>query len=194
MKSINKIIANKLSLTFANHNIIDHKYQSVYSYCFEYILDYLQYIFITLLLFHIILDIYWGVFFLIVLLPLRNFCGGYHAPTKWLCTFLSYATVVLFCLFQSIIKSKIATIISISSLIPALIYLYKVTPVDNSRKHFTSEQRNKMKHYYILFGSFLLFLFILLLWFQNPLFHVVTFCVIITAIGVVIERALQRRK
>ena len=86
------------------------------------------------------------VFFLIVFMPLRSFCGGYHAAKTWQCTVLSNLVVLLV-----IVVSKVSLLAGIITpvyilgdiVIGGMIVLF--APVDNENRRLGEKERRRYK-------------------------------------------------
>ena len=108
--------------------------RNVYEYGYQLMIEAFINVVISLLLGAVLGCFKEVVFFLIVFMPLRSFCGGYHAAKTWQCTVLSNLVVLLV-----IVVSKVSLLAGI------------ITPVTGcgvyilGRDYYTDRSLNVMK-------------------------------------------------
>lgn len=88
------ILSNNLSKLLATfllkNDYIDSEQLPIYVYCLNYILEQL-FFFIVIEVLSCILGLpVLGILFFSTIVPLRSFCGGFHASARGWCIFLSY--------------------------------------------------------------------------------------------------------
>lgn len=92
-------MSNLIVQIMLNNKIITAKECDAYVYCFNFIIDYIIFLFVSLLiglLFRLTAPV---CFFLISFLLMRTYGGGYHAKTHKLCLIYSYTIVFICCIF-----------------------------------------------------------------------------------------------
>lgn len=83
-------ISNYITNILSQNNIIPSEQVSIYTFCFEYFLDQIEYIFIILLLGLLFNNFLTSVVILFISIPIRTFAGGFHANTRVKCSFFTY--------------------------------------------------------------------------------------------------------
>lgn len=79
--------------------IIQEEDKKIYVYGYTVMIEMLMNILLSLVIGVCLGSVKYVIFFLCMFIPLRSFCGGYHAKKTWKCTMLSNA--VLFLVIQS---------------------------------------------------------------------------------------------
>ena len=81
-----------------------------------------------------------GVVFLMLLLPLRQYCGGYHMKNHNKCI---VASIIIYFLQLMLIKNlKVTISVQIVMLIFALVIILMLAPVDNINNKMNYEEKN----------------------------------------------------
>lgn len=84
-----------------------------------------------------------GVVFLMLLLPLRQYCGGYHMKNYNKCI---VASIIIYFLQLMLIKNlKVTISVQIVMLIFALVIILMLAPVDNINNKMNYEEKNYLK-------------------------------------------------
>lgn len=84
-----------------------------------------------------------GVVFLLLLLPLRQYCGGYHMKNHNKCI---VASIIIYFLQLMLIKNlKVTISVQIVMLIFALVIILMLAPVDNINNKMNYEEKNYLK-------------------------------------------------
>ena len=84
-----------------------------------------------------------GVVFLMLLLPLRQYCGGYHMKNHNKCI---VASIIIYFLQLMLIKNlKVTISVQIVMLIFALVIILMLAPVDNINNKMNYEEKNYLK-------------------------------------------------
>lgn len=84
-----------------------------------------------------------GVVFLMLLLPLRQYCGGYHMKNHNKCI---VASIIIYFLQLMLIKNlKVTISVQIVMLIFALVIILMLAPVDNINNKMNYEEKNCLK-------------------------------------------------
>ncbi|MFR3727245.1 accessory gene regulator ArgB-like protein [Lacrimispora sp.] len=114
-------------------NFLTDEQRSLYLYAYEVMLNQTVNVFIAVLI-AVALKAPMPVFvFLISYIPLRSYCGGYHARTNGGCTIVSALLIVLVCLVESVLTGELAIILTPLGLVisGALIFLFAPAPDKN---------------------------------------------------------------
>lgn len=91
------------------------------------------------------------ILLLIVLIPLRSFCGGYHAKYSWQCIILSNISILLILICSDLfINYYMSMLIYIMiDIVMAIIIIY-FSPMDNNRKKLSTIEKRSFKKYAII--------------------------------------------
>lgn len=120
--------------------------RNVYEYGYQLMIEAFINVVISLLLGAVLGCFKEVVFFLIVFMPLRSFCGGYHAAKTWQCTVLSNLVVLLVIVVSKVsLLSGIITPVYILGdiVIGGMIVLF--APVDNENRRLGEKERRRYK-------------------------------------------------
>lgn len=102
-----------------------------------------------------------GIVFLISIIALRQYAGGYHTNSQRLCAVLS---CVIYSAGLMVIKSyKIYNGIQIAICIVSVLIIYFLAPVDNANNELTKSERKYLRNKVRIFLSSEVVIFVLLL-------------------------------
>lgn len=88
--------------------------------------------------------------YLLVLIPLRNYAGGYHAKKDWQCILLSVSILLVMILAERTIVEKINTYTFFVLEFVLWLFILKVTPVEHVNRPLSLKEK---KHYAVVAGS-----------------------------------------
>jgi accessory gene regulator B len=114
-------------------NILTGEQRALYLYAYEVMLNQTINVLIAMLI-AIALNAPMPVFvFLVSYIPLRSYCGGYHARTNGGCTVVSAFLIVMVCLVENLLTGELAVILPPLCLMisGALIFLFAPAPDKN---------------------------------------------------------------
>ena len=189
MKRLGKII----SYTLVKDNQIPKNQYYIYTYLFDYILEFNCFIIIILSIGFIVGKIDLSLCYLFVTIPLRLFAGGIHAKTKFACTIITYSLFVVV-----LLTSQITCIISSFLLIVYFfcwVIILSIAPVDTENKRLSRPQKNKLHHKckitFIIMTAVVMFL-----WYnnQNLYYSTISICVILDTVGLLLGKWKNRRQ
>ena len=122
---------------------ISDKQKDIYIYIYEWVFSFLFYNISLLLIGLLLHQFIYALLFSVSITLLRCTGGGTHAPSRILCTLVSYFEF-LFVIFtvSFIVTVPVETQIIIA--ISSIGIILALAPVDNSKKRFTSVQRKKL--------------------------------------------------
>ena len=131
-----KYISQKIVKKLSKDKIIDYKLRSVYIYGFEILISNILG-FSTVITLGMIFDkTLNSVYFLIILLSLRIYTGGYHAKNYFSCNLILNLSFLI-CLFVSkncLINLNLLYILELPVLILATIIIFIFIPLENKNK------------------------------------------------------------
>lgn len=87
---LSNYITNIIVEKFIALEIISRDDKEIYCYSYQYIIELLLFCFSLILISIPLSNIPSAIIFIFTVIPLRTFAGGIHAPTKQLCSVLSY--------------------------------------------------------------------------------------------------------
>ncbi len=149
-------LANAITDFYIRKNIIAEEKREIYSYGFKLIIaDVINYIIILLL--GIVLNrVIGSMVFLITLCGLRQFSGGFHAKTFWLCRVSMVTTCLCVTILTDIVMyTGIEITISISACLISVVFITIFAPVTHANKPLTDKQKHNNKIKSIITSVFL---------------------------------------
>ena len=126
--------------------------------------------------------------FLLLYVPLRSFCGGWHADKLWKCTIYSNLMLILLCVTLSyeIIYSR--TIIMVLIFIIGIIFVGICAPVGTQTKPISSKEKKVYKKRIILIQFIhCIGICLLLLFGKNKYIYVITYAYVMQSILLIVE-------
>lgn len=171
---------------------ISDKQKDIYIYIYEWVFSFLFYNISLLLIGFFLHRFVYALLFSVSITLLRCTGGGTHAPSRILCTLISYFEF-LFVIFtvSFIVTVPVETQIIIA--ISSIGIILALAPVDNSKKRFTSVQRKKLK-IMSFFSSLILSVLIIIFLLNKPdCSLIVVLCVLISAIDLTIGYILNKK-
>lgn len=155
---ISNILTNKLE----KYNIIPAKYSRHYQFCFEYIFENVLFMLSLLTVSFLIREPIAGLIFISILLPMRSFCGGFHASSKNKCTLLSYIFFVVYLISViSINKIKPTSFLMLFLYFFGIILLCIISPIDTPAKRFNNTQKEKMKRLCLIYSIIITLIYLI---------------------------------
>lgn len=146
---ISQYVSKKLSTSLYEADIIKHSELDIYSYCFDYIIELMLNIIIFLGIGQFTHKFIISLIFLIVLIPMRSFGGGIHAPTPKICSLISFSLFFIV-LYISNILSYMFTFEWCICFILAISIILILAPIDSPNKPMDNINRAKLKRYCII--------------------------------------------
>lgn len=126
--------------------------------------------------------------FLLLYVPLRSFCGGWHADKLWKCTIYSNLMLILLCVTLSyeIIYSR--SIIMVLIFIIGIIFVGICAPVGTQTKPISSKEKKVYKKRIILIQFIhCIGICLLLLFGKNKYIYVITYAYVMQSILLIVE-------
>lgn len=115
-------------------NILTDEERAVYQYGYEVFLNQILNILIAIVI-AVVLRAPMPVFvFLVAYIPLRSYCGGYHANTNGGCIIVSAILICLVCLVTKNIQTTAAAVLPPVSFILSGILIFRFAPVPDRNK------------------------------------------------------------
>ena len=126
--------------------------------------------------------------FLLLYVPLRSFCGGWHADKLWKCTIYSNLMLILLCVTLSyeIIYSR--PIIMVLIFIIGIIFVGICAPVETQAKPISSKEKIRYKKRIVLIQFIhcicICFMFLLE---KNEYIYIITYAYVMQSILLIVE-------
>lgn len=126
--------------------------------------------------------------FLLLYVPLRSFCGGWHADKLWKCTIYSNIMLILLCVTLSyeIIYSR--PIIMVLIFIIGIIFVGICAPVETQAKPISSKEKIRYKKRIVLIQFIhcicICFMFLLE---KNEYIYIITYAYVMQSILLIVE-------
>lgn len=174
------------------HGIIEQKDVNIYQYGYTLLIEVGINISVCFLLGIIFGSLKEVIFFLIIFIPIRSFCGGYHADNTWSCAILSNS-IIFFVIVISRIKILIIpfnTYIIFGILISFFIIL--LSPVDNRNKRIESKEKKSLRNTTIIIFFFELMIgFIMVFYEIRPYCDIIFFSFVIQFVSMCIGKCKE---
>ena len=139
-------LAKQITDYYVRKNIIDEDKREIYTYGFKLIFaDIINYL-IVIIMGIIFKRIAASVAFLITLCGVRQFSGGFHAKTFWLCRLSMILTYVLVIILADVItKTNNVLLYSLVINILCTAFIGVFAPIEHENKPLTKKQKEKNK-------------------------------------------------
>jgi accessory gene regulator B len=125
-------------------SILTNKQSALYQYAYEVMLNFVINIIIAILI-AITLNVPMQVFvFLVSYMPLRSYCGGYHAKTNGGCTIVSTILILVVCLMERVLTGVLGTLIIPVCFVISGVFIYVYAPAPDNNKPLDEIE---IKHY-----------------------------------------------
>ena len=140
-------LSQKLADFLCKKNIISCEEKEVYTYGYEIIITTIigaVFIFGTAVWLKRIPEA--TVFFLIFVVT-RQFCGGYHAQTRIMCSIIFFACYIFFLIINDVLSESYAWWIHLILLIPYMAVILGYAPIENKNKPLDHDEKriNRIK-------------------------------------------------
>lgn len=129
------------------------------------------------------------LFFLGMYIPLRSFCGGWHADTLWKCTLISNVILVIEILCIRSVAQYINIFVLLFMFLFSVMIIIYMAPVETSAKKISKEEgiRYKKKIRIIILVQIIIMTLLVMLELKNYVF-VVVYVYIVQVILLLIEK------
>ena len=135
-KLVSKIISKQLE-----ENTISTEDMNIYRYGYMLVCE----VFVNIIVAAIIAGISgeWLLvtLFLVVYIPLRSFCGGWHADKFWKCTIYSNLIIVIMIISKEIIVDMNNILLLFGAFIICSICIFSLAPVDTATKPIMDDEK-----------------------------------------------------
>lgn len=115
-------------------NILTREQSALYQYAYEVMLNQAINIFLAILI-AVVLNAPMSVLvFLVSYIPLRSYCGGYHARTNGGCTIVSTILILLVCLVEKMYIWELTALLTPVCLMVSGVFIFMFAPVPDKNK------------------------------------------------------------
>ena len=135
--------ATSIARAWVKNDIIESSLINVYRYGFEISLSSALGMCLVILTGLIFFNIWNSILFLLTFIPIRMYCGGYHADSYLRCNISMLCTFSITALCAHHIEASIVTIIMMSLI--GMIIIAACCPVENKYKPLDDKQKKKCK-------------------------------------------------
>ena len=134
-------------------NLLKDDQRALYLYAYEVLINQIINIIVAVLI-AVIMRAPMPVFvFLASYIPLRSYCGGYHARTNGVCTVVSAILILIVCMLEKYIVGTAAHILPIAGFLISGILIFIFAPVPDRNKLLdeeeTSRYRSKSRQFWL---------------------------------------------
>ena len=137
------IMSEKLTSFLCRKKIIPEDRKEIYQYGYEVLISGLLGFFIAGIIGFLMGRFFDAVIFLCLFVPVRRFCGGYHANTYLKCNIVFTFVFVLVMVVSGLMQREISFVYLVMLLLIYLWVIYKFSPMENSGKPLDEEQKIK---------------------------------------------------
>lgn len=113
----------------------------VYTYAYEVLLNQLINIFLSVVIAVCMRDALTVFVFLASYIPLRSYCGGYHAKTHLRCSLLSAGLLVLVCIMMRMPNARMDGVLALSAFLLSGVLIFVYAPVESANKPLDDQER-----------------------------------------------------
>ena len=186
-------MARSISKSFVESKIIDEQKQDLMRYGLEIMISTLIGTLIILGLGILLKSIWFSLIFVAVLVPLRQYTGGYHADTYLYCN-ISLAVTYLSTYFAcKVIPENLYLWFSVVVICLAFIFIFLFAPLDNPNKRLNKEKKNKFKIYSLVITTIISLVCLWLLIAENKNAITVSMTLLSVVILLIIGKIKNRR-
>lgn len=141
------MLANIITTHCIKKNIISKEKKEIYMYGFKLIIADIINFLIIILLGTVFKRIFDSIVFLVVLCGLRQFTGGFHAKTFWLCRTSMIITYFSVMFLNIVVLNTSPKMICAFNNFLCVIIIFLLAPIENVNKQLTDRQKksNKLK-------------------------------------------------
>ncbi|WP_277407780.1 accessory gene regulator ArgB-like protein [Lacrimispora xylanisolvens] len=126
-------------------NLLKDDQRALYLYAYEVLINQIINIVVAVFI-AVIMRAPMPVFvFLASYIPLRSYCGGYHARTNGVCTVVSAILILIVCLLEKYIVGTVALILPIAGFLISGILIFKFAPVPDRNKLLDEEETSRYR-------------------------------------------------
>lgn len=119
----------------------------IYSYGYTLMLEMLINILISIIIGCFFHELPVVLFFLTCFIPLRSYCGGYHAPKAWICIIMSNTVILSVTLFLKYMHLSISNTELFLFEIILIAFIVKLSPIQSSAKKLNDNEKYIYKKY-----------------------------------------------
>ncbi len=117
----------------------------IYRYGYTLLLEVLLNIICSIVIGCVIGDFLLMGFLLLMIIPLRSFCGGWHAAKIWQCTILSnLALIFIIVMAKFVLRHWSMTWMAVADVVMSLMIWY-ISPIDTRTKRLTADEKKVLK-------------------------------------------------
>lgn len=136
-------LSDHIAAIFIKNGLVDQQSKEIYTYGLFLILSTMQTSAVILILCALLGNVLIGVVFLVSMMSIRFFSGGYHATTYWKCFLLSTSLAVLVFIVSKTTPPAVIPIVSTVLTLSSAVYLFLKTPLVNENNPLSDRQIRK---------------------------------------------------
>ncbi|WP_097005805.1 accessory gene regulator ArgB-like protein [Lacrimispora amygdalina] len=126
-------------------NLLKDNQRSLYLYAYEVLLNQIINIVVAVVIAVILRAPMPVLVFLVSYIPLRSYCGGYHAKTNGVCTVVSAILIIITCLLEMYIVGTAALYLPIAGFLISGILIFIFAPVPDKNKLLDEEETRRYR-------------------------------------------------
>ena len=138
-------IVNVLVIKQSQHQAMTDEDEKIYRYGYILLCEVILNLIIALVIGIVYSKFNITMFFLGMYIPLRSFCGGWHADKIWKCTVISNAILLLQVYGLERLLSHLSIVVMLLIFLLNMICIYFVAPVETEMKKISQEEKQIYK-------------------------------------------------
>lgn len=139
-KIVDRIVMNQIK-----NNQISYEDINIYKYGYIILMEVLTNIIIALVIGLAFKKLSMIIIFLVFFIPLRSFCGGWHADKFWKCTIFSNVILVVEIIMFQYIEPYLSGYVLLILFIVCMVIVIKIAPIETPQKIIYENERKIYK-------------------------------------------------
>lgn len=133
--------------------------------------------------------------FLVMYIPLRSFCGGWHADKFWKCTIYSNVIIVIMLMSKETVIDINNVLLFLGAFIICSICILCLAPMDTVTKPISEDEKKiySKKIRIIMLLHFIIYIMMIVIAY-NEIVYLITFSYITQVIMLLIEKICRKRR
>lgn len=138
-------LSNDITTFFMKKQLLDDNDNIVFCYGMELLISTVIGVLLILLASSIAGDILWGIVYLIYIVPIRMYVGGYHAKNYWSCnTIFLLFFIIAFTIYKNIGENEYQILSYIN--LASVLVIFKWAPLENKNKIIKKIKKKKYRN------------------------------------------------
>lgn len=173
---------------------IAYEDRNVYRYGYILVCEVIINIMIAVVIGVVFKDLAEILLFLGIYIPLRSYCGGWHADKIWKCTLLSNLILLILIVIDEYVVENCPNAIMAAVFAVCLVFVFFVAPVETRSKPITEiERKDFKKKIYAILALHVILILILMITEQRKIMFILTYVYMIQTLVLILGFADNKR-